>query len=70
MGAFYWGYIITQIPGGIMAERFGGKWVVGTGVLATAILTAISPVVTRSGGYIALVVLRVLTGLVEVLKKS
>ncbi len=53
-----------------MAERFGGKWIVGVGVLATAILTVLSPVVTRSGGYVALVIVRVLTGLAEVKRKN
>src|SRR5699024_5832019 len=26
LSAFFWGYVVTQVPGGWMAERFGGKW--------------------------------------------
>jgi MFS family permease len=29
LGSFYWGYIITQIPGGWLAAKFGGKHVFG-----------------------------------------
>ncbi|RXG71786.1 putative inorganic phosphate cotransporter [Armadillidium vulgare] len=25
LGAFFWGYLLTNIPGGIMSEYFGGK---------------------------------------------
>jgi len=66
LGAFYWGFIATQILGGVLAERFGGKWIVGTGILLADFLTLISPEVARSGGYVALIIVRVLTGLSEV----
>lgn len=26
LGAFFWGYIIVQVPAGRLAERFGAKW--------------------------------------------
>ncbi|KAL4709892.1 hypothetical protein ACJJTC_003855 [Scirpophaga incertulas] len=29
LSAFYYGYVITHLPGGILAEKFGGKWTVG-----------------------------------------
>ena len=29
LGAFFWGYLLTQIPGGWLAERVGGKGVFG-----------------------------------------
>lgn len=50
----------------MLAERFGGKWVLGLGLLSTAICTFITPVVTRWGGATALFVLRVIEGLGEV----
>ncbi|KAF5280927.1 hypothetical protein FQA39_LY17933 [Lamprigera yunnana] len=30
LSSFYWGYIITHMPGGILAEKFGGKYSLGS----------------------------------------
>ena len=35
LGAFFYGYVITQIPGGYLAEKFGGKWLFGLGTCIT-----------------------------------
>lgn len=43
LGSFFLGYVITNVPGGRMAELVGGKLVYGLGVFLTAILTVISP---------------------------
>ena len=43
LGAFYYGYILTQIPGGMLSERIGGKWLFGGGLLVTSILTMFTP---------------------------
>ena len=32
LGSFYFGYIVTQVPGGWLATRFGGKWVCAGGL--------------------------------------
>ncbi len=29
LGSFYYGFIVTQIPGGILTEKYGGKWMMG-----------------------------------------
>lgn len=39
LGAFFYGYICTQLAGGVLATRYGGKWVYGIGVLCTSVLT-------------------------------
>lgn len=65
LGAFFYGYVLTQIPGGRLAERFGAKWLYGVGVLATALLTLLTPLAAKWSIY-AFVVLRVLMGLGEV----
>ena len=31
LGMFFYGYVLTQLPGGRLAELFGGKWLFGTG---------------------------------------
>ena len=66
LGCFFYGYVLTQIPGGRLAELYGGKIVFGLGVLITGILTAISPLAAKLGTPVFIVV-RVLEGLGEVL---
>ncbi|KAG8180931.1 hypothetical protein JTE90_013937 [Oedothorax gibbosus] len=48
LGSFYYGYVITQIPGGRLAELVGGKWVFGLGNLATALLSLLVPTAART----------------------
>lgn len=63
--AFYAGYMITHIPGGLLAERYGGKWVLGVAILTSAVLTLLTPAAVQSGGPYMLVGVRVLVGLCE-----
>lgn len=65
LSGFYYGYAITQVPGGYLAEKFGGKWTLGVGLLSTAIFTFITPAVIRGGGGTWLFILRVLQGMGE-----
>ncbi|CAD5119812.1 DgyrCDS8396 [Dimorphilus gyrociliatus] len=64
LAAFFYGYIVTQIPGGWMAEKFGAKLVYGLGVLCTSILTLITPLAARTsvGLFVAV---RILEGIGE-----
>uniref|UniRef100_M3XHC3 Sialin n=2 Tax=Latimeria chalumnae TaxID=7897 RepID=M3XHC3_LATCH len=64
LGAFFYGYIVTQVPGGYLASRYGGKWLLGGGILLTAIFTLLTPIAADLGvGY--LIAVRVLEGLGE-----
>ncbi|XP_055382752.1 putative inorganic phosphate cotransporter isoform X2 [Condylostylus longicornis] len=65
LSSFYWGYVITHLPGGYLCEKFGGKWVLSLGILSTAIFTLITPVAIIEGGSGALIAVRVLMGLGE-----
>jgi ACS family sodium-dependent inorganic phosphate cotransporter-like MFS transporter 5 len=65
LGSFFYGYVVTQIPGGRLAEMYGGKLVFGLGVLLTGILTAVSPLAAKLGTSVFIAV-RVLEGLCEV----
>ncbi|RZF46751.1 hypothetical protein LSTR_LSTR002614 [Laodelphax striatellus] len=64
LSAFYWGYVITHIPGGILAEKFGGKHVLGLGLFSTAVLTLLIPLAARAGP-MWLIALRFIQGLGE-----
>lgn len=48
-----------------MAERFGGKYSLGLGILSTAIFTVLTPVVVKWGEATGLIVLRILMGFGE-----
>ena len=61
LAAFYWGYVLLQIPGGRIAETFGGKWVYGIGILATSVFSVVSPLAAK-WNYWAFVVVRFLEG--------
>ena len=65
LGSFFYGYILTQIPGGWIATRYGGKVVFGVGVLTTTVLTLVTPLAARLSVW-ALVVVRILEGIGEV----
>lgn len=65
LSAFYFGYLFTQIPGGYLASRYGGRYVFGIGILLTSVLTLLTPLAARI--HIgALIGLRVLEGCFEV----
>lgn len=65
LSSFYIGYIVTHIPGGLLAERFGGKWTLGLGIASTALFTVLTPVAIIEGGSTWLIIVRILMGLGE-----
>lgn len=65
LSSFYIGYIVTHVPGGLLAEKFGGKWTLGLGILSTAVFTLLTPLAIEQGGSDWLIVTRVLMGLGE-----
>ena len=62
--SFYLGYMITMIIGGYLADRFGGKKVLGYGLLLWSFFTIITPAFAYSGIWL-LILIRVLMGLGE-----
>lgn len=64
LGAFFYGYILTQVPGGMLADKYGGKMLVGLSILVSSILTLLSPVVIHVSVYL-FIVMRVVEGLVQ-----
>ncbi|KAM0941432.1 putative major facilitator superfamily, MFS transporter superfamily [Dioscorea sansibarensis] len=47
--SFFWGYLLTQIAGGIWADTVGGKRVLGFGVVWWSIATALTPIAAKIG---------------------
>lgn len=66
LSAFYYGYIVTNILGGTLAQIFGGKRMLLFGVVWTSVLTLLTPICTEKGGLPAIIIIRALEGLGEV----
>ncbi|XP_049779397.1 sialin-like [Schistocerca cancellata] len=52
LAAYYYGYAAGHIPGGVMADRFGGKIVFGLGIFISSILTILTPASAWAGYYV------------------
>ncbi|XP_053908375.1 vesicular glutamate transporter 1 isoform X2 [Cuculus canorus] len=63
-GSFFWGYIVTQIPGGFIAQKFAANRVFGLAIVSTSVLNMLIPAAART--HVGCVItVRVLQGLVE-----
>ncbi|KAK9502632.1 hypothetical protein O3M35_011365 [Rhynocoris fuscipes] len=63
--AFFWGYTITLIPGGVITEKVGAKITLLVSTGATSVLSIITPAVTRYIGVWGLTVVRLGMGLAQ-----
>lgn len=61
LSAYGWGYLVLQIPGGRLSERYGPRIVVFCTMLPVAVLTLLSPVIIRFNPYCFLLI-RILIG--------
>lgn len=64
LGSFFYGYVLTQIPGGRLAETLGGKLIYGIGVLLTAIFTLLTPYAAHHSLPV-LIIVRIFEGMAE-----
>ena len=65
LGSFFYGYVVSQLFGGLIIEKYGAKWVFGVGTFIDAVLALCSPMVAKSGTG-AYVSLRIIQGISEV----
>ena len=65
LGSFFYGYVITQIPFGILAKRYGSKYFLGVGMLINSLFGLLVPVSAHLG-YYYLMGVRFIQGLGEV----
>jgi MFS transporter, ACS family, solute carrier family 17 (sodium-dependent inorganic phosphate cotransporter), other len=64
LSSFFYGYLVNQLPGGWLATRFGGKWVLLASLGGTSLFTLLLPL-AAVWGLGPLVACRVATGLCE-----
>ncbi|EDW02609.1 putative inorganic phosphate cotransporter [Drosophila grimshawi] len=65
LSSFFWGYVVTQVPGGSLARRFGGKVTLLTGATICSLLNFLTPLCVGLGGWSLLCVLRFFEGLCQ-----
>ncbi|XP_043943724.1 vesicular glutamate transporter 3 [Protopterus annectens] len=63
-GSFFWGYIITQIPGGFISNKLAANRVFGAAIVLTSTLNMFIPSAARVH-YGCVMFVRILQGLVE-----
>ena len=66
LSSFFWGYIITQIAAGLLAQRFGPKIVLTVSLFVCSLFTILMPVATEIGDWGLLCGTRVVQGLAQV----
>uniref|UniRef100_A0A0P4Y9Z8 Sialin n=1 Tax=Daphnia magna TaxID=35525 RepID=A0A0P4Y9Z8_9CRUS len=64
LSSFFYGYITTQLLGGWLAPKMGAGKLYGLGILTTAILTLLTPLIANIG-LAPLVAIRILEGIFE-----
>lgn len=66
LSAFFYGYVLTQIPFGLMAKRWGALRFLGYGMLLNSVVGLFVPLAARLGGRNWLIIARFVQGLGEV----
>ncbi|XP_049836738.1 putative inorganic phosphate cotransporter [Schistocerca gregaria] len=65
LSSFFWGYVVTQVPGGQLAERFGGKRFIAGSICLTGFFTALTPLAADIGGWQLVCASRLVQGLCQ-----
>ncbi|KAL1129024.1 hypothetical protein AAG570_013556 [Ranatra chinensis] len=63
LSAFFWGYGAMHLPGGILAEKLGGKMTMAWGMTTSSICGILAPAVASYCGAYGLIALRSIQGL-------
>lgn len=61
LGSFYWGYFLTELPGGRMAEMIGARSVFGYSMLLSSMVTLLTPFAAKIN-YYCLILCRMFLG--------
>lgn len=51
LGSFFCGYVLTELPGGRMAEMIGARPVFGYSMLLASMVTLLTPMAAKIGYY-------------------
>lgn len=65
LSSFFWGYICTQIPGSILALRWGAQKFFAIALMVCGVITLFIPPAAHYGGWEVVCAIRVITGLCQ-----
>ncbi|CAO1427625.1 unnamed protein product [Diamesa hyperborea] len=65
LSSFFYGYVITQIPFGILAKKYGSMRILGWGMMINSVFAFFVPFAARQGGWVGLCIIRFIQGLGE-----
>jgi MFS family permease len=65
LSSFFYGYVITQIPFGILSKKYGAKYFLGVGMLINSVFGFLVPL-SANFGIFSLITIRFIQGLGEV----
>ncbi len=64
--AIFWGGLISSVPAGWLADRYGPKNMILFSVLSNIVGSLLTPVAVTRGGHVALFVVRFIMGVGQV----
>lgn len=65
LSSFFWGYVVTQVPSGYIANIWSSQKLLAIGMLICGVFKMITPIVAHYGGLEAVLVCRVVMGLAQ-----
>lgn len=45
LGSFFWSYFLFMVPSGILAEKFGARWIISANMAGAAIISSLFPLI-------------------------
>lgn len=65
LSSFFWGYVLTQVPAGQIAEYFGPKRFLATAMSICSLFSILIPILGAQFGYGGVITCRVIQGLTQ-----
>ncbi|KAL5287925.1 hypothetical protein ACFFRR_008648 [Megaselia abdita] len=65
LSSFFWGFVVSLIPGGFLAKKFGSKFMLFITIFGSAVLSLVTPIVVMKGEWKAFCGIRVAQGLLQ-----
>lgn len=65
LSSFFWGYVVTQVPSGLLSQKYGAHKVMFSGIFLCSALALSTPICAKLGGWKLVCGLRLLQGLCQ-----